>query len=92
MKPTGKNLLIQTIEVNQTTSSGIIVSPMSAPKGMLEEFATVLAVGPEVTLAKVGDTVYFKEYNVDRIQTGNFADPDTHTFLDEKFILAVEKK
>lgn len=90
MKPTGNNLLLQTIEVNQSSASGIVLSPMSAPKGMIEEFAKVIAVGPDVTTAKVGDTVYFKEYNLDRIQTGSFTNPDTHVFLDEKFILAVE--
>lgn len=89
MKPTGKNLLLKLIEVNQS-SSGILVS--GAKPGMVEEFATVLAVGPEVTIAKIGDTVYFKEYNLDRIQTGNFLTPDTHVFLDEKFILAVQTK
>ena len=90
MIPTGKNLLIEMIEVDQSSSSGIILSPMSVPKEMVEEFAMVKAIGPDVTVAKVGDTVYFKEYNVDRIQTGNFKTPDIHVFIDEKHILAVQ--
>ncbi len=59
---------------------------------MIEEYAEVVSVGPEVTLAKAGDIVYFKEYNLDRIQYGNFKEPDTHIFLNEEFILAVESK
>lgn len=90
--PTGHTLLIETIDVDMATASGLIVSTMQPEKGKgpIEEYAKVLAIGPLVTIAKEGDYVYFKEYNLDRVQTGRIFSPDIHVFLDEKFVLAVE--
>jgi co-chaperonin GroES (HSP10) len=93
-QPTGTNLLLKTFDVDMTTSSGLIVSTIQPEKGKgpIEEYAEVIAVGPNVKVAKKGDTVYFKEYNLDRVQTGRVFSPDIHVFIDEKYIIAVEKK
>ena len=91
--PTGTNLLLKTIIVD-LTASGLIMSTFQPTPGKepIEEYAEVVAVGPQVKVAKPGDTVYFKEYNLDRIQTGRISKPDIHVFIDERHIIATEKK
>ena len=91
--PTGTNILIKPFIVDMT-ASGLILSTVQPAPGRepIEEYAEVLAVGPEVKIIKKGDRVYFKEYNLDRIQTGRITQPDIHVFIDEKHVIAVEKK
>lgn len=83
--------MIELIPVQEKTASGVILSPMSNPRygQVVEEFAKVVEVGPEVTITKPGDTVYFKEYNLDRIQTGDILSPTTIVFISQEHILAV---
>lgn len=94
MKPTGTYLHLKVIPIEHTTASGIVLSPMSGrPPGeeIIEEYAEVVAVGPQVTVAKPGDRVYFKEYNLDRIKTGPMNKPEIIVFIDEQYVLATEE-
>lgn len=95
MKPTGTILIIEPKPIRTdddvARDAGLIVSEIQPPKHKrpVEEFAEVIAVGPGVKVAKAGDTVYYKDYNADRIYT---TEEELHVFIEERFILAVKKK
>ncbi len=95
MKPTGTTLLLEPTFIDtqddKARKAGLVVSSIQPPKHQrpVEEYAKVLAVGPDVTIANPGDVVFYKDYNADRIlQDGDVM----HLFIDEKFVLAVETK
>lgn len=91
IKPQGTNILIKTFEIANSTASGIVLSTRSTSgKNPIEEKGEVLAIGEGVTKTKVGDVVYFKEYNIDRVEIGSFSQPETLVFLDEKYVVAID--
>lgn len=95
MKPAGTTLLLEPTfidtEDDKARKAGLVVSSIQLPKHQrpVEEYAKVIAVGPDVTVAKAGDTVFYKDYNADRVlQDGDVM----HLFIDQKYVLAVESK
>ncbi len=58
-KPLGKRVLVQRTEVEEKTSSGIILVDSAKEK---PNTAVVKAIGSEVTELKEGDTVVFEHY------------------------------
>jgi co-chaperonin GroES (HSP10) len=88
MTPRGPYIQLDVKEIEWKTQSGIDLS--ASAKNVIEEYATVLDVGGLVTDIKKGDIVYFKEYNLDRVEVGTFTDKNTLYFIDEMHVLAVK--
>lgn len=82
LKPTKDNLKIKVEKKkDRETSSGIITSVQG--NDILEQ-GVVEAAGPDAT-HKAGETVFFKDYTLDKITT---ADLEEHYFVNEKDVIA----
>lgn len=94
IKPIGDKVVVQTVEAESKTASGILL-PDSAQKKPTE--GKVVAVGEGRWLengkrnsltVKPGDRVLFSKYGGNEVNVG----PDEYTILDEDQIYAVIKK
>ncbi len=92
IKPLHDNVVLESIEAEKATKSGIIL-PDTADKGRPEQ-GTVVAVGDGKVLdsgvlskvsVKVGDTVLFKKYSPDEVEVNG----KTYFVLNESDILAI---
>jgi len=59
IKPTGDHILIKLDEVKKVGDLDI------SSKKTINEFATVLAIGPDVKTVKVGDKIFVKGWGID---------------------------
>jgi chaperonin GroES len=92
IKPLHDNVVLEPIEAEKATKSGIIL-PDTADKGRPEQ-GIVVAVGDGKILdsgvlskvsVKVGDTVLFKKYSPDEVEVNG----KTYFVLNESDILAI---
>ena len=80
LNPLRDNVLVTQNEINNTTSSGIVL------QGAVETVtATVLAVGPDVKEVKVGDEVYVDWAKAKPVKFNE----ESNAIIAEKFIVAV---
>ena len=82
MKPLNNNVLIEIPDAESVTASGIHL-PGNKKKKKVEE-GVVIDAGTATTVKK-GDTIYFKNYSVSRIEK----DDKTYGFIPEDELLAV---
>ena len=80
MKPLNNNVLIEVPQGENTTSSGLIVVTDAEEK--VEE-GIVIDAGTATTVKK-GDTIYFKNYSLTRIEKGD----KVYGFIPEDELLA----
>ena len=94
LKPLGSRIIIEPIEEDKTTESGIVIPETAEKERPIK--GKVLAVGPgRVTDSgervpvsiKVGDTVLFKKYGPDEIEM----DGKKYLVADEEDVLAIIK-
>jgi len=94
LKPLGSRIIIEPIEEDKTTESGIVIPETAEKERPIK--GNVLAVGPgRVTDSgervpvsiKVGDTVLFKKYGPDEIEM----DGKKYLVADEEDVLAIIK-
>lgn len=65
IKPIRDNIILEVVNNDEyTTDSGIIVSKDDGSKQYHGVFATVIAVGPNATGVKTGDTVIVNRYDL----------------------------
>jgi len=92
LKPLSDHLIVQAIEADKTTKSGIVL-PDTVDKERPQE-GKVVAVGPGRVLdngqrlamsVKVGDRILFKKYSPDEIKVNE----DEYLVLSESEVLAV---
>lgn len=82
LKPLGKRVVIQKVEAEEKTKSGIVLP------GQVKEqpqVATVIAVGDEDLGVKVGDRIVFSKFSGTEIKI----DGEAYTILDEEALLAI---
>ena len=65
LRPLGNNILIDPIQDETTTASGIVLAKSDKPQ---PERGVVMAVGPSVTDVFSGDQVIFKKYAPDEVK------------------------
>ena len=90
IKPLADRVVVKSVEVEETTSSGIILSASAQEKPQIAE---VIAVGPggvvdgkEVEMyVKVGDKVITSKYAGTEVKLGN----DEYTIVRQSDILAI---
>lgn len=83
VKPLKKKVLLAEVKRENTTDSGIVIE---SAQGLGEsKSARVLAIGPEVTMVNVGDTVYL-EWNKAQVVT---IDGAQRVMVDEDNIVGV---
>ncbi|PTJ09544.1 co-chaperone GroES [Staphylococcus simulans] len=91
LKPLGNRAIIQRVESEQTTKSGIVLTDKAKEKS---NEGKVIAVGPGRTLdngtvitpeVKEGDTVVFEQYAGSEVQVGE----DKYLVISEEEILAI---
>ena len=83
VKPLKKNVLLAEVKRENTTASGIVIE---GAQGLGEsKTAKVIAIGPDVTLVAVGDTVYL-EWNKAKVVT---IDGAQRVMVDEENIVGV---
>ncbi|MGX8680102.1 MAG: co-chaperone GroES [bacterium] len=82
LKPLSKNVVLQKEEIQQTTSSGIILTTESKE---LPSVGLVLAVGPQCESGlQPGDKVVYKQYSGTKVTL----DQKDYIVIDEENILA----
>lgn len=81
IQPLFDQIQIDIKKAETVTSSGLI---LSENKDIKLEQATVLAVGPDVTTVKVGDTILLKAYSADIIELNK----EEISFVKEENVLA----
>ncbi len=81
IQPLLKRVLLQQLENEETTASGIILPDSAKEK---PKMAKVLAVGTDVKVVKKGDTVLYQSYGPDEVKVGN----KEYLIAEEKDILA----
>ena len=79
IKPIGANILIE------VHTSGYAAYERVNKSDSLIEKATIVAIGEEVQNLKVGDVIYFKDYETDKILEGN----ETYVIIQEENIKAL---
>ena len=82
IKPLGKRVVIKVAETEETTASGIVLPSSAKSK---EQFGEIIAVGSEVELVKVGDTVFFQNYSGTEVEH----EGESVLIIEEKDLLAV---
>ena len=82
IKPLGKRVVIKVAETEETTASGFVLPSSAKSK---EQFGEIIAVGSEVELVKVGDTVFFKNYSGTEVEH----EGESVLIIEEKDLLAV---
>ena len=91
LKPLGNRVIIQRVETEQTTKSGIVLTDKAKEKS---NEGKVIAVGPGRTLdngnviapeVKEGDTVVFEQYAGSGVQVGD----EKYLVISEEEILAI---
>lgn len=71
IRPLGKRVLIQRIEIEETSGVAGIIIPDSA-KGKINYFeGKILDVGPDCKQVKVGEHVAFLKYGYDEVKVDN---------------------
>lgn len=92
LQPLGANILVEPVEVEQTTASGLVIA--SSAKGEKPQKGTVIALGTGKRddkgavipfNVKVGDQVLFKKYSPDEVEF----DGKEYLIMEEHDILAV---
>jgi chaperonin GroES len=92
LQPLGGNILVEPLEVEQTTASGLVIA--STAKGEKPQKGTVIALGSgkrsdkgEVIPfnVKVGDQVLFKKYSPDEVEY----EGKDYLIMEENDILAI---
>ena len=81
IQPLFDQLQVEIEEAETVTSSGII---LASNEDVRLEKATVLAIGPDVTVVQVGDEILFKAYSSDTIEL----DGVELSFVKEENVLA----
>lgn len=78
IKPFGDRILVKPEERKQ-----VLISD----DGTLNEYGTVLAVGPDVKVIKEGDKIAFSVFGIEKVVIGD----DKHYFIQEnpEFLLAI---
>jgi co-chaperonin GroES (HSP10) len=79
IKPLQKNVLIKVHEIEQSAMLMVDKEDSQIEK------ATVLDIGDEVSLVKLGDVIYFKQYDIDKILDNN----ETFVLINEESIKAL---
>jgi len=79
IKPLKDNLIIQ---IHKIPENAMIM--VDEKEGEMEK-ATVMAIGPEVQEVKVGDVIYFKNYETDTILDGQ----EKYVIIKEEAIKAI---
>ncbi|EKB55568.1 co-chaperone GroES [Falseniella ignava] len=82
IKPLGKRVVIKVAETEETTASGFVLPSSAKSK---EQFGEIIAVGSEVELVKVGDTVFFQNYSGTEVEH----EGESVLIIEEKDLLAV---
>ncbi|MGN5882454.1 co-chaperone GroES [Staphylococcus simulans] len=91
LKPLGNRVIIQRVETEQTTKSGIVLTDKAKEKS---NEGKVIAVGPGRTLdngnviapeVKEGDTVVFEQYAGSEVQVGD----EKYLVISEEEVLAI---
>src|ERR1700743_378001 len=67
VEPLGDRLLVRPDEPERATASGILIPPGSQEE---PQQGTVVAIGPDNDLLKVGDTVLYSRYGTTKIKLG----------------------
>ncbi len=78
LKPLADRVVMQTVEAETKTASGIILPDAAKEK---PKEATVVAVGPDVKIVKKGDTVIYEEFAGTTVKVGT-----------EEYVIAKEEK
>lgn len=84
LHPKNRTIMVKVEDGDKVTESGIII-PESVNKELAES-AVVLGADPEVTVAKEGDTIFFKAYSLSEVEIGG----EKYGFLKEDDVLAVK--
>lgn len=82
IKPLGKRVVIKVAETEETTASGFVLPSSAKSK---EQFGEIIAIGSEVELVKVGDTVFFQNYSGTEVEH----EGESALIIEEKDLLAV---
>ncbi len=82
IKPLGKRVVIKVAETEETTASGFVLPSSAKSK---EQFGEIIAIGSEVELVKVGDTVFFQNYSGTEVEH----EGESVLIIEEKDLLAV---
>lgn len=82
IKPLGKRVVIKVAETEETTASGFVLPSSAKSK---EQFGEIIAIGSEVELVKVGDTVFFQNYSGTEVEH----EGKSVLIIEEKDLLAV---
>lgn len=82
IKPLGKRVVIKVAETEETTASGFVLPSSAKSK---EQFGEIIAVGSDVELVKVGDTVFFQNYSGTEVEH----EGESVLIIEEKDLLAV---
>lgn len=82
LKPLGKRVVIQRVEAEEKTASGIVLPNQAKEQPQL---AKVIAVSQEVEDLKEGDRVVFKKYSGTEIKMSD----ETYVICDVEDILAL---
>ncbi len=85
LKPTAGYVLIEPLEKEVKTSSGIYLPDNASEK---PQKGKVLAVGPKTSPVKVGDTVIYKKWGGNEVKIGSVE----YLFVKFEDILAIETK
>ena len=86
VRPLKKKVLVAENKVDQTTESGIILEGTNSARDSKQ--ATVLAIGPDVTMVEVGDKVYLEWNKAQVVKIGDAQ----RAMIDEDNIVAVLEK
>lgn len=82
IKPLGKRVVIKVAETEETTASGFVLPSSAKSK---EQFGEIIAIGSDVELVKVGDTVFFQNYSGTEVEH----EGESVLIIEEKDLLAV---
>ena len=83
IKPLGKRVLIEQVEQEEVTKSGIVLPGTASKEKPIT--GEVLAVGKEVKDVKAGDKVIFEKYSGTEVKDGD----DSFLILDIDNVLAI---
>lgn len=81
--PLKKKVLVAENKVDQTTEAGIILDGTTSARDSKQ--GTVLAIGPDVTMVKIGDKVYLEWNKAQVVKIGDAQ----RVIIDEENIVAV---
>lgn len=94
--PIEDHILVEPIEIEQTTKSGIVLTDTNKEK---PSRGKVIAIGAGKILdngqrapmdVKAGDIVHFTKYSPDELEVGNHTDKQTYLVIKHSAILVVE--